>query len=113
MHTAVLVHGDESLDGLGDAVDALSAQARERDDAVGGDRLPGEEQQLPVAQLDRVGAADELDACLVEQAADGLARVPPEQLERLGLRRDEADLDAVRVDRGTARRGHQGELVGR
>jgi hypothetical protein len=109
----VLVDRHEPLDRLRDAVDLLPAQARERDDSVGRDRPAREGEQLAVADRDRRDTADEEDARLVEQAADGLARRVAEELERLGLGRDHAQLDAVAPDRRQMRGRHERELVGR
>jgi hypothetical protein len=109
----VLVDRDEALDGLGDPVDLLPAEPRKRHNAVGRHRAAREGQELPLAQRDRRDASHEVDARLVEQPPDGLARRVAEELERLHLGRDEAHLDAVAAHGGQVRGRHERELVGR
>ena len=112
LDAAVLVGVDEPLERLRDAVDALAAQARQRDDALCRERVAGEEDEVAVDVLDRIGPAQERNAGFVEQRADGVARALAEQLERLELRRHDPHLDPVLPGRLEVGRSHQRELVG-
>jgi hypothetical protein len=89
-----------------------TAQAREGDDAIGHHDAAAGEQQLPGTRLDRVGARVNGDRNLLEQRADGGARLAPEQLQRLRLGRDERELDAGGAPVRQPGRRHQRQLIG-
>ena len=73
-------------------------QARQRHDAVGGDRPPVRTAAAPHSA--RPGRRRRRTRRLPRRAGRGLPRSrAAEELERLGLRRDQAHRDAVRVDR--------------
>jgi hypothetical protein len=96
LDAAVLVDRDEAVGGRGEPVDASPAQARHRDHPVDLQRVVAREAQLPVADVERVGAGVQLDPACVELLPHGRARGLPEELERLLLGRHERDLHVAR-----------------
>ena len=105
----VRIDRDEAFDGLRDAADAPSAQARKRDRRVHRDCFVCGERQGAVDERVGVGAGVNLDAGLGEQRLDRLRRRRPEQHERLALGCHEDELDAS-ADAG---RRHERQLVRR
>ena len=110
---SVQVNGDESLERLRDAADPRALQARKRDDAIGHDDAVGDEEELALTSLRRIRACMDSDPALVEQLPDGAARLPPEQVQRLVLGRDERDLHTGDTPLVQPGRRHQRQLVGR
>ena len=84
------VDRDEALERLRDAADLRALQPREGDDAVGGDDPVRDEKQLAGSRLGGICASVDLDPALVEEGLHRLARVAPEQVQRLVLGRDES-----------------------
>ena len=107
------VDGDEAFERLREAVEARSAQPRQRNDAIRLEPTAPREPHVAVVELGHGRGRDDVDPALFEERFDRRARGRAEELERLLLGRDDRELDALDAVGSEPPRGHEHELVER